>query len=738
MAAETITPTPATRIRLPEMVFGPFVFDPNSRLLRKDGADVQLPPRVLGVLELLLARAGDVVSRQDLIDAVWKDAFVTDTSLAEAVSYLRQALGDEPHSPTYIQTMHRRGYRFVAPLATAPRSLPGSQATALAPPEIAPDPRYTTDAAIGAPGPSLSMELVPWTVAVLSLAATVSAVWYATRVAIPTPPVVRIPIDLGRAATFDDRAPALALSTSAARVAWSACPDAGRCRLYVRDLETLAERLIPQTEGAAAPFFSPDEMWLGFFADGKLKKVFLRGGAPVTIADASQPYGATWMPDGNIVFAGSIAGGLSRVSAQGGETETLTMPSAAQGEFRHVFPSAMPDGDGVLFTVVTSPLETAPGRLALMPYSAGATRSSWRVVADGVQVGGAAGSDYFAFTRNGEIHATAFDRVRRAAIGGEQVIEERIASPHMATSASGALVFAREAPAAEAPQPRWSWSTSKAGSLPTAMPPLRDPSLSPDGRSVAGLGLEARPDVWTVSLEHGTANRLTYMGASAAPVWSADGQQVFYASRRSAAFEIWARAARGGDERLVLARPARHVFPASAASGAIAFIESGGGTRADIGVMRPDGPSSATLVVQTPFDETAPALSPDGRLLAYQTDESGRWEVVVLRLADGRRGPVSSTGGVKPFWSRDGGTLFFQAGDAVMALALTAGGEAAGPPSTVVRLNRAAAVGAGPGGALLLHRPDDGPARADRAILTLQWIQHLRRTMAPPMPSTPR
>src|SRR5437762_1833188 len=96
------------RIRL-----GPFAFDPQSRLLWRDGTEIALPPRVLGVLEVLIERAGQVVARQDLLDRVWKDAFVTDTSLAEAVSFLRSALGDDPQAPHYIQTVHRRGYRFL-------------------------------------------------------------------------------------------------------------------------------------------------------------------------------------------------------------------------------------------------------------------------------------------------------------------------------------------------------------------------------------------------------------------------------------------------------------------------------------------------------------------------------------------------------------------------------------------------------------------------------------------------
>src|SRR5262245_58057060 len=123
MPATETAPVTADRQRGPTLSFGPFAFDTNSRLLSRNGREIALPPRVVGVLELLLGRAGDVVARQELIDAVWKDAFVTDTSLAEAVSVLRQALSDDPQAPTYIQTLHRRGYRFVAPVSSSEPAL---------------------------------------------------------------------------------------------------------------------------------------------------------------------------------------------------------------------------------------------------------------------------------------------------------------------------------------------------------------------------------------------------------------------------------------------------------------------------------------------------------------------------------------------------------------------------------------------------------------------------------------
>src|SRR5689334_16175542 len=140
--------------RSPEISFGLFSFDPHSRLLRREGVEVPLPPRVLGVLELLVARAGDIVPRRELMETVWKDAFVTDTSLAEAISFLRQALGDDPQSPQYIQTVHRRGYRFVAPILG---SDPGS-AAAVPSWGLTPDPHVA--AASGARAVSATTEVV--------------------------------------------------------------------------------------------------------------------------------------------------------------------------------------------------------------------------------------------------------------------------------------------------------------------------------------------------------------------------------------------------------------------------------------------------------------------------------------------------------------------------------------------------------------------------------------------------
>src|SRR5215218_1303969 len=199
---ETLRPRPST------VIFGPFVYDRANGLLRTAEREILLPPRVLAVLDLLVSKAGEIVPKQALIESVWKDAFVTDTSLAEAVSVLRQALGDDPQSPTYVQTIHRRGYRFVAPVtvATAP-------STPIAAPILDSARR------VERVSPSIGREMVPWGVAVLCAALAITALWQYTRVPRSIAPVVRLPIDAMPGTFFDSRSPALTLSPDGTVVA---------------------------------------------------------------------------------------------------------------------------------------------------------------------------------------------------------------------------------------------------------------------------------------------------------------------------------------------------------------------------------------------------------------------------------------------------------------------------------------------------------------------------------------
>ena len=250
------------------------------------GYEIPLPPRVLGVLELLLERAGEVVPRQELLDQVWKDAFVTDTSLAEAVSFLapgarRRSAGPAlradgsssrlPVSPTADATCRtgRHGHHKRRPY----RSRFGHRSLAI---------------------------LAPWSITVACTILAFTALWQTVRRPAPEPPpVVRFRVQPTAGTVFDRRAPALALSRDGRTLAWSACSSSsGTCELYVRPIDRLEATRLRATEGALAPFFSPDGPWIGFFADGRLKKIATSGGSALTLANAPGtrrwPRGGRW------------------------------------------------------------------------------------------------------------------------------------------------------------------------------------------------------------------------------------------------------------------------------------------------------------------------------------------------------------------------------------------------------------------------------------------------------------
>jgi eukaryotic-like serine/threonine-protein kinase len=699
-------------------MFGPFTFDRHSRLLRRDDMELSLPPRVLGVLDLLVERAGDIVPRQELIDGVWKEAFVTDTSLAEAISFLRQSLGDDPQSPTYIQTVHRRGYRFVAPVSEPPADPTTSAAR---------DPERVS--------PSIGGQLVPWSVAVMCAILAGAALWQVTQRSTPIPPLVRLRLDPTPGTAFDRRAPALAISPGAAAAAWSAC-DSNACRLYVRRVDRLDATAIAGTDDASAPFFSPDGRWIGFFAGGKLKKVALAGGLPIALTDAPQPFGATWLDDGRIVFASSARGGLLRVSDRGGEAESLTTPAAGAGEIRHAWPSVLPGGRALLLTVATSPLDGASGRIAVMPLDG---RGAWRTVIESADLARPVTADYIAFSRGSELHAAAFDRTRLVITGPEQAVVSGMRALDFAISDTGAVAYAV---ASGAPPSSFGWIPSTGGpSLSSELAGLQAAALSPDARHIAGVsGDQTSADIWVGDVSRGATTRITHGGANVAPVWSSDSATVFYAASKGGPFELWNRDASGGTSATAVYSAAgnqRHVFPSSVSHDGtrLAYEETGGPARGDIGVLTLGG-GAAERVVQTPFDDMNGMLSPDGRQLAYQSDEPGRWEIYLVRIADRHRTGISTGGGSDPFWSPDGRMLFYRSGDRLMSVSVDATGERIGSPTVSTTLSGALAAGIAPDGRILLRH--DGAGAPTHAVLTLEWIRELRKALGPPTATLPR
>jgi DNA-binding winged helix-turn-helix (wHTH) protein/dipeptidyl aminopeptidase/acylaminoacyl peptidase len=698
--------------------FGPFAFDPQSRLLWRDGTEIALPPRVLGVLEALIERAGQVVARQDLLDRVWKDAFVTDTSLAEAVSFLRQALGDDPQAPRYIQTVHRRGYRFlVTPEYDAgqPAVGPGSDHLRSS---STPEPR------VADPSPTVDWQLVPWSVAALCAGLAIAAVWHdASRRPPDPPPAARLELRATPGTTFDRAPQPIALAPDGRSIAWSACETAsGRCAVYVRALDRLEARALPGTDDGHSPVFSPDGRWIAFFADGSLKKIASAGGAATTIAPAPDPGGAAWAADGRLAFAPSAASGLWTVDDEGGAPQPLTQPAAEHGELRHRFPAwiAAPEGGGLVFTVAFDPDPSTTGTLAA--YRGGA--ADIHPLRGGIRRAAPAGLSYLLLGTATDLQAATFDERALVLTGATDSVPAPAgdATPEFAAAAD-TLAIVR--PAA---REQWTWSD---GADASALVRFTSLAIAPDSTRAAGV--DGGGDVWIVDLASGAPTRVTFGGGHVSPAWSADGSRVFFSSRRGTGpFHVESRTASDRNEvPAPLAGAPPQAFPTSAAAdGRVALtIYKDGHTAVAIA---PPGGGAPRVLSDGPFDETAAAFSPDGRWLAIESTASGRRDIVIRSASDGRRIAVSQDGGARPSWRNDGHAIYFASGRRILEAAFAPDGPTPRPLPVLDRAGVRAIV-VGPSGRVLIARGAD----SDTALVALQWLRELRERLPLPV-NTPR
>ena len=713
------------------VTFGSFEFNPTTRLLKRDGVELPLPPRVLGVLEVLLRRAGDVVPRQELIENVWRDAFVTDTSLAEAVSVLRQTLGDDPQSPSFIQTFHRRGYRFVAPVAVQ-----GPPTAAAADVTIA--NRIRPD------GPSIGMQLVPWCVAVASAILAGVSVWQAVATRdVPLHPVARFTIAPPSGTRFDSRAPAFALSADGCRIAFSAC-TAERCALYVRPSERLEAVVLAGTDDAGAPFFSPDSRWIGFFAGGHLKKVSVNGGTPVTLADAADPLGGAWTTNGQIVFAGA-APGLRVIPEAGGQALTLTTPNQGVGEVFHVRPAIVRGTRFLLFTAITG-LEPGPGRIAVLDLN---TRSRPPVMLLAHATAAAAPSkDTLAFANGPELQVVGLDLDRVRITGAPQSAMANLAgvnaAAQFAVSADGTgVVLTADA----TPSPLLLWSATSIlvkdgrSEIPEEAVPLSDLQsvvLSPDGRRVAGFRRDdaAKTDLWIGDLVSGTTTRMTHDGVASAAVWNRSGTAIWFASSHGGPFAIYQRDVDSLEAPRRVLGGNHHAFPSSVSpdGSVLAITVVDPETGADIWTLPTRGGGARDLI-RTPFDETNAVFSPNGQLLAYQSNDAGRWEIYIHRLNDHRRISVSTDGGTAPFWSPYGDAVYFVSGHRLMGATFGPDGSPGSPRVLLQRID-ARPVGLDLRRRVLFERHSTTPAES--GVVTLHWDREVRQLLGPPSPTLPR
>jgi eukaryotic-like serine/threonine-protein kinase len=572
-----------------------------------------------------------------------------------------------------------------------------------------------------------------WAVLVLGAAAFLAAgIWMATLLQDhPSPGVTRLSILLPAGQVLTGGGPAV--SRDGRFISYTARGADGLTRLYVRALNSFESTEVPDSEGARLPFFAPNADRIGFFARQKMLIAPRAGGAPVAIADASYiPIGATWGENDTIYYVPALSSGILSIPASGGKPRKLTEPDEAEKGYAHVWPQYLFDIQSVLFSVWGGQNQEANGTLLLSPSNGSLIRVSPTLRSS-------------IYVRSGHLLASGMHGVTAAAFNparpqevrpNTSVLEDVFASQNVSTSwfavsDTGTLVYVPGDPSLST----MAWVDRAGVVTPYAGKPqsMTDPALSPDGTRVA---MNVDLDIWLRDLRLGTNRRLTFdnEGVAQLPIWSHDGSRVIFASNRTGDWDLYSVSASGGPATRLLARKGTQYPVSVAPNGTLIFSERSRatGNGADLWTLAPDGTASPFIV--SPASKIDGQFSPDGRLVAYVSDESGRYEVY-LRFAASPAGAVavSSEGGTEPKWSPDGKELFYRRGDAFFLASVNSTGTLSvsesrklfETPALYGRYSNHAGYAVSPDGRrLLILRPD--PRAIPRQInVVLNWFEEL-------------
>jgi serine/threonine-protein kinase len=519
-------------------------------------------------------------------------------------------------------------------------------------------------------------------------------------------------------------------------------------QLFVRALDELAPAVV-FTGNPHGPFVSPDQQWIGF-ADGlgMLKKVAVTGGPAVTLAtlDTAGPAGATWGPDDTIIVAtNSVATGLQRVAAAGGPMTVLTRPDRAQGEADHFWPEMLPGGRAVLFTVtaLTGGLDAA--QVAVLDLQTGTRRMLVRGGSHAHYVP----SGHLVYAAAGTLRAVPFDLARLETRGAPvTVVSDVVTTVNGGVNAmvSGNGTLAYVSGTVEGTPRTLVWVDRQGHETPIPVPPRPYllPALSPDGTRVAVFANDQQHDLWLWDLGRTTLTRLTSApGVDVVQVWTPDSRRLIFTSERAGVRNLFWQAADGAGavERLTESPNTQYPSAVSPDGRRLIFTDESPSTDNDVMMIELDGTRGITPLVHSTFNERNGIISPDGRWLAYEANDSGRFEIYVRRYPDVNSGhwQVSTTGGTRPLWARGAQELVYVSSTgAIMRVGVARGPSWAGTTPTLLVKEGYFTIpnwwgrsyDISPDGQRSLMIKEGGPdgAAAPASIIIVQhWVEELKR-----------
>jgi eukaryotic-like serine/threonine-protein kinase len=503
------------------------------------------------------------------------------------------------------------------------------------------------------PKTSRTGERAAWALLVALTAAVAAVVTPVSRKA-PAPPELRFNLLFPRGAAADYAQ--LAISPDGQQIVVGGFGVQQPTPLWLRPLASTSGRLLTGTEGAGFPFWSPDGRSIGFFADQKLKRLDVNSQAIQILADAPVARGGAWQADGTILFAPNASGPLFRVPATGGQPTVATRLEIGQND--HRAPFILPDGKHFLYYARGDP----PVRGVHVARLDG-TETRRLLDADGAAVYTRSG--HLLFARQGELLAQSFDATRLS-LDGEAFrvadnvsVNPGISLASLSASASGPIAYGTDG----IRRTQFAWFDRSGRRLETLGTPdqrsMANPSLSPDGSRIAfSRVVGGNWDIWVIDMQGAVSQVTSALSLDFNPVWSSDGRQIFYQSNLS---NIYSRSTTEGTPEQAVLKERTMVFPVSASpDGSVLLYTRATGPSVDLWYVSLGADRTPHPFVQTAFNELDGQFSPDGKWVAYQSNDAGHFEIYLQPFpGPGDRIQVSAGGGKQVRWARNGSELFY-------------------------------------------------------------------------------
>ena len=528
-------------------------------------------------------------------------------------------------------------------------------------------------------------EKLAWAVAAVAVVAAAAATFGWARRAPKPPRLIRFEIATPPEVVALDTP---RISPDGRVVAFNAADTTGKAEIWLRPLDALQGHPLPGTEGAGRPFWSPDSKFIGFFADGKLKKVDIAGGPPQKICDAPSGSDGSWNPEGVILYDGRAADPIMRVPAAGGTPvpEVLKDPkvSAQIG-----WPEFLPDGKHYFYMSLAPKSEDSTYRIGVLgskeskPFASAQTLITY------------APQGYLLFVRDRTLVAQRFDASSLKTLGepvplAEKIGIDSVGLARFSVSREGTLVYRTGEAGARL---QWVDRNGKELEVVGDQGEVRTPAISLQGDRLAFTVDDPRSgtsDIWVRDLARGTNSRLTFGPPDhVAPAWSPDGKWIAYRVSTNGPSSLAVKAADGTGEEKILLKGETVTVPTdwSRDGRYVAYTQANKEGNLDLWALPVSGEGKPILVLQTPFNESNGMFSPDGRFMLYQSNESGRIEIYVRSFpGPGGKWQISTAGGADPHWSADGKEITYRTLDQkVTSVEVKTNGDAfeAGVPRTL-------------------------------------------------------